>query len=59
MEDKVLRDRHHIEANYNHSDMCEVNGMKFPNMKTGFVEYDTYAEYARPLFENAEKEEQC
>ena len=55
MEDKVIGSKGYIESMYRHIDQCEAKGMEFdPEMKKGFVEWDTYDEYARPLFENEE-----
>ena len=56
MADAVINNRRHIESAYNHSDECDKNGMDFPESRYGFVEWETYRDWARPLFENGESE---
>lgn len=57
IEDKVLEPftRRCIEDNYAHMDRCDMCGCEWDN-PFGLVEWETYQKYARPLFENAEKE---
>jgi hypothetical protein len=57
MEDAVIRHRRHIESTYDHMDKCEAGGVDWPDNRYGIVEWEVYNEYARPLFENEEKEE--
>ena len=58
MEDAVLDNRRYIEAEYDHGDKCEAKGMEWPEKQIGMVEWETYAKWARPLFENMEKDEE-
>ena len=57
IEDEILDHREHIERMYRHSDDCEAGGVDFPHTPYGIVEYEIYADYARPFFENLETEE--
>ena len=56
IEDAVIDHRRYIEASYEHIDLCEERGMIFPDHRYGFVEWTTYEDWARPLFENMEKD---
>lgn len=57
MEDAVINNRYNIERSYEHINECEKRGMEFPDRQSGFVEWETYYEWAKPLFENQEGEE--
>ena len=52
MEDAVIDHRKYIERSYSHIDECEAHGMNFPTKACGFVEYEVYQKWAKPLFEN-------
>lgn len=58
MEDAVIALRPYIEDTYNHIDKCIELGLKFDEKegRGGCVEWEAYARYARPLFENEEME---
>ena len=56
MEDAVLENRRYIEADYKHMDECAEKGCTWQS-PFGTVEWEVFREYARPLFENMEKEE--
>lgn len=47
----------YIQSMYDHVDKCEKNGMDFPDRRYGFVEWEIYYNYAKPLFENMERDE--
>lgn len=53
MEDAVINNRRYIERSYEHIDECEKKGMIFPERQYGFIEWEMYYEWAKPLFENA------
>lgn len=53
IEDKVIERRNHIESDYQYMDSCDEKGCEWDN-PWGVVEYETYKEYAEPLFENLE-----
>lgn len=53
IEDKVIERRNHIESDYQYMDGCDEKGCEWGNPR-GVVEYETYKEYAEPLFENME-----
>ena len=53
IEDKVIERRNHIESDYQYMDGCDEKGCEWDN-PWGVVEYETYKEYAEPLFENME-----
>lgn len=55
IEQAVLDNRSYIEANYKLIDECEKKGMDFPDYRYGFVEWETYRDWERPLFENMEE----
>ena len=55
MEDAVIDHRLYIERNYDHIDECEKRGMNFPEKQYGFIEWETYYNWARPLFENQQE----
>ena len=57
MEDAVRYNRRYIEDAYRHIDECEKKGMEFPDRRYGFVEWETYQKWAKPLFENQERME--
>lgn len=42
-----------IEKSYSHMDKCDADGCKWTS-PYGVVEWETYKEYAEPLFENIE-----
>ena len=52
MEDAVIDHRRYIESSYDHIDQCEARGMDFPEKQYGFVEWETYYKWAKPLFRN-------
>ena len=56
MEDIVLDHRRHIEGRYAHIDKCEEKGLDWDDGRYGNIEWETYAEYAKPLFENQKGE---
>lgn len=56
IEDAVIDNRRHIENSYKYIDECEAHGMDFPEKAFGFVEWETYQQWAKPLFENQEGE---
>lgn len=58
METAVLDHKRHIEGMYDHMDKCAEHGLLFPPTKYGNVEWETYYEFARPLFENQKMEEE-
>ena len=55
IEDKVLEPwvKRNIEQNYEHMDTCDEKGCEWDS-PFGVVEYETYKQYAEPLFENME-----
>lgn len=57
IENKVLEHftRTEIERSYEHMDKCDENGCKWDG-KYGVLEWETYKNYAEPLFENMEGE---
>ena len=59
MEDAVIDNRLHIERGYEHIDKCEEKGMDFPEKAYGFVEWENYYNWERPLRENEEKNGKC
>lgn len=52
MPDAVIDWRRHIENTYSHIDELERRGFDFPDYQHGFVEWEIYWEFAKPLFEN-------
>ena len=56
MEDAVLQSRRYIEETYKHVDSCEALGIDWEDKQYGYVEWSVYADYAKPLFENMEKD---
>lgn len=56
MEDAVINNRRYIERSYEHIDECEAHGMDFPEKSIGFVEWEIYQQWAKPLFKNHEGE---
>lgn len=54
MEETVLRNRRYIQDTYDYIDKCERLGTKWDDNRYGNVEWNVYAEYARPYFENQE-----
>lgn len=56
MEDAVLENRRYIEDDYKHMDECAERGVTWES-PLGTVEWEVFRKYARPLFENMEKEE--
>lgn len=54
MEDAVIDNRRYIERSYEHIDECEAHNMEFPKKTYGFVEWETYQKWAKPLFKNQE-----
>ena len=57
MEDAVLDSKRYIQDTYDHVDKCEELGIDWEDKQYGYVEWSVYADYARPLFENMEKEQ--
>ena len=55
IEDKVLEPwvKRNIEQNYEHMDTCDEKGCELDS-PFGVVEYETYKQYAEPLFKNME-----
>ena len=50
--------RREIENRYKHDDECNEKGLIWDmNKKYSYVEWETYKEYAEPLFENQKKDE--
>ncbi len=56
IEDKVIDERLHIERTYEHMDKCDAAGLDFSESIYETVEWSVFTEYARPLFENMEKD---
>lgn len=52
-DDKVIERRSHIKSDYQYMDDCNEKGCEWDN-PWGVVEYETYKEYAEPLFKNLE-----
>ena len=50
----MIDHRRYIERSYEHIDECEAHGMEFPEKTFGFVEWETYQKWAKPLFKNQE-----
>ena len=57
MEDAVLERQWHIEDTYRHLDKCAERGLLFDSDRSGCVEWDTFRDYAMPLFENERMKE--
>ena len=55
IEDKVLEPwvKRNIEQSYEHMDICDEKGCEWDS-PFGVVEYETYKQYAEPLFKNME-----
>lgn len=55
IEDKVLEPwvKRNIEQSYEHMDTCDEKGCEWDS-PFGIVEYETYKQYAEPLFKNME-----
>ena len=55
IEDKVLEPcaKRNIEQSYEHMDTCDEKGCEWGS-PFGVVEYETYKQYAEPLFKNME-----
>ena len=55
IEDKVLEPwvKRNIEQSYEHMDTCDEKGCEWDS-PFGVVEYETYKQYAEPLFKNME-----
>lgn len=53
IEDKVIERRSHIKSDYQYMDDWNEKGCEWDN-PWGVVEYETYKEYAEPLFKNLE-----
>ena len=51
MEDAVLENQNHIEGMYHYMDECDKKGCQWDG-RYGVVEWETYKEFAEPLFEN-------
>lgn len=56
MEKAVLEHRSSIEGSYKHMDECAEKGLLFEPNRYGIVEWEVYSEFARPYFENIEKD---
>lgn len=56
MEDKVIDQRQNIEGTYEHMDKCDAAGCDFSESIYKTVEWSVFTKYARPLFENMEKD---
>ena len=59
IEDKVLEPwvKRNIEQSYEHMDICDEKGCELDS-PFGVVEYETYKQYAEPLFKNMEIEKE-
>jgi len=58
LEDYLLEPwvRRNIEGRYAHDDECDSKGMDWDaDKKYSYIEWQTYKEYAEPLFENMKK----
>ena len=55
IEDKVLEPwvKRNIEQSYEHMDTCDEKGCEWDS-PFGVIEYETYKQYAEPLFKNME-----
>ncbi len=58
IEDIVLNRKSYIQSAYNHMDECDKKGVRFSYRPYGNCEWTTYKNYAEPLFENQEMEEE-
>ena len=56
MEDAVLENKRYIESDYKHMDECADKGCTWES-PIGVVEWEIFKKYARPLFENLEKDQ--
>ena len=56
MERAVLAHRRGIERTYEYMDKCAEKGLLFEDNRYGIVEWEVYAEFAKPYFENLEVE---
>lgn len=54
MEEAVIEHQRHIQQTYDHIDDCLDHGLRFDDNRCGNVEWEVYAEYARPYFKNLE-----
>lgn len=52
IEDAVLEHQRYIEDTYAYFDKCAEKGLLFDGDRTGCVEWETFKDYAMPLFEN-------